>query len=30
VSKHQHSWMDLTCAKELGYQPQDGTAFPPE
>ena len=30
VSKHHYSWMDLTCAKELGYQPQDGTASPPE
>ena len=28
VSKHKNSWMDLTCANELGYQPQDGTAYP--
>jgi nucleoside-diphosphate-sugar epimerase len=28
VSKHRNSWMDLTCANELGYQPQDGTAYP--
>jgi NAD+ dependent glucose-6-phosphate dehydrogenase len=29
VSKHVHSWMDLEITRSvLGYEPQDGTAFP--
>ncbi len=27
VSKHTRSWMDLSVSQELGYEPQDGTAF---
>jgi hypothetical protein len=22
-----HSWMDLDVSRELGYEPEDGTAF---
>jgi nucleoside-diphosphate-sugar epimerase len=28
VSRHRKSWMSLAEARELGYEPQDGTAFP--
>lgn len=29
VSNHKHSWMDLDINREiLGYEPEDGTAFP--
>ena len=29
VSNHKHSWMDLEINREvLGYEPEDGTAFP--
>ena len=28
TSRHQHSWMSLDEARELGYEPEDGTAFP--
>lgn len=29
ISKHRHSWMDLEISRSvLGYEPQDGTAFP--
>ena len=29
ISRHRRTWMDLddTC-RTLGYEPQDGTAFP--
>ena len=27
TSKHTRSWMDLSVSRELGYEPQDGTAF---
>jgi len=29
ISNHRHSWMDLEISRAvLGYEPQDGTAFP--
>ncbi len=27
ISNHVHSWMDLDVSRELGYEPEDGTAF---
>jgi len=28
TSHHRHSWMSIDEARELGYEPEDGTAFP--
>jgi UDP-glucose 4-epimerase len=30
TSRHRKSWMDLEGARELGYEPRDGTAFSKE
>jgi NAD+ dependent glucose-6-phosphate dehydrogenase len=30
TSNHKRSWMSLLEARELGYEPEDGTAFPKE
>ncbi len=29
TSRHKKSWMDLEVSREIGYEPEDGTAFPP-
>jgi nucleoside-diphosphate-sugar epimerase len=28
VSRHKKSWLDLEVSRELGYEPEEGTAFP--
>jgi hypothetical protein len=28
ISSHRFSWMSLAEARQLGYEPEDGTAFP--
>jgi nucleoside-diphosphate-sugar epimerase len=28
ISKHEDLWMDLEVSREIGYEPEDGTAFP--